>query len=57
MSQSSSFVLLSMPTFRPSLNPIEMLWRHFRREVTRCELIETVKAQTEVSTDFFQRFN
>jgi len=23
------------------LNPIEMLWRHFRREVTQCELFTT----------------
>lgn len=28
-------VLLYLPTSSPWLNPIEMLWRHFRREVTR----------------------
>ncbi len=28
-------VLLYLPTYSPWLNPIEMLWRHFRREVTR----------------------
>jgi putative transposase len=27
-------VLLYLPTYSPWLNPIEMLWRHFRREVT-----------------------
>ena len=28
-------VLLSLPTYSPWLNPIELWWRHFRREVTR----------------------
>ncbi len=28
-------ILLYLPTYAPRLNPIEMLWRHFRREVTR----------------------
>ena len=37
-------VLLYLPTYSPWLNPIEMLWRHFRREVTHCELFETVNA-------------
>jgi len=37
-------VLLYLPTYSPWLNPIEMLWRHFRREVTHCELFESVKA-------------
>jgi len=27
--------LLYLPTYSPWLNPIEMLWRHFRREVTQ----------------------
>ena len=31
-------VLLYLPTWSPWLNPIEMLWRHFRREVRHCEL-------------------
>ena len=37
-------VVLYLPTYSPWLNPIEMLWRHFRREVTHCELFENVKA-------------
>jgi transposase len=37
-------VLLYLPTYSPWLNPIEMLWRHFRREVTHCELFENMKA-------------
>jgi transposase len=31
-------VLLYVPTYSPWLNPIEMLWHHFRREVTHCEV-------------------
>ena len=50
-------VLLYLPTYSPWLNPIEMLWRHFRREVTHCELFETKPAllaagQAPTSTDF-----
>jgi putative transposase len=36
-------VLLYLPTYSPWLNPIEMLWRHFRREVTHNELFPTGK--------------
>jgi transposase len=50
-------VLLYLPTYSPWLNPIEMLWRHFRREVTHCELFETVKGLIEASYDFFRRYN
>ena len=50
-------VLLYLPTYSPWLNPIEMLWRHFRREVTHCELFETVKVLSEASYDFFRRYN
>jgi len=50
-------VLLYLPTYRPWLNPIEMLWRHFRREVTHCELFETVKVLIDASYDFFRRYN
>lgn len=50
-------VLLYLPTYSPWLNPIEMLWRHFRREVTHCELFETVKVLIDASYDFFHRFN
>jgi putative transposase len=39
------------------LNPIEMLWRHFRREVPHCELSATAKEQLAASRDFFDRFN
>ena len=50
-------VLLYLPTYSPWLNPIEMLWRHFRREVTHCELFENVKALVIAAQDFFDRFN
>jgi transposase len=50
-------ILLYLPTYRPWLNPIEMLWRHFHREVTHCELFETMQALLAVSQDFFDRFN
>ena len=50
-------VLLYLPTYSPWLNPIEMLWRHFRREVTHCELFVTVKALLEAANDFFTRYN
>jgi transposase len=50
-------VLLYLPTYSPWLNPIEMLWRHFRREVTHCELFETVSALLAAARDFFDRYN
>jgi transposase len=50
-------VLLYLPTYSPWLNPIEMLWRHFRREVTHCELFESMSALLEAAYDFFRRFN
>ena len=56
-SAAGRLVLLYLPTYSPWLNPIEMLWRHFRREVTHCELFETVKVLIEASYDFFRRFN
>jgi transposase len=46
-----------LPTYSPWLNPIEMLWRHFRREVTHCELFESVKALLGAADDFFARYN
>lgn len=50
-------VLLYLPTYSPWLNPIEMLWRHFRRQVTHCELFETVPALLQATRDFFDRYN
>jgi transposase len=50
-------VLLYLPTYSPWLNPIEMLWRHFHREVTHCELFETMAALVTAAYDFFARYN
>ena len=50
-------VLRYLPTYRPWGNPIEMLWRHFRRVVTHCEIFETVKLLIEASYGFFERHN
>jgi transposase len=50
-------VLLYLPTYSPWLNPIEMLWRHFRREVTHCELFPNIKKLVEAAYDFFARYN
>ena len=50
-------VLLYLPTYSPWLNPIEMLWRHFRREVTHCELFASVRALLAAAADLFERHN
>jgi putative transposase len=50
-------VLLYLPTYSPWLNPIEMLWRHFRREVTHCGLFATVHALLAAAREFFDRYN
>ncbi len=50
-------VLLYLPTYSPWLNPIEMLWRHFRREVTHCELFETKQVLLTAAQNCFNRFN
>jgi transposase len=50
-------VLLYLPTSSPWLNPIEMLWRHFRREVTRDERFTSVQALLQVAQEFFTRYN
>ena len=50
-------VLLYLPTYSPWLNPIEMLWRHLRREVTHCELFASVDALLGATAAFFTRYN
>jgi putative transposase len=54
---AGQLVLLYLPTYSPWLNPIEMLWRHFRREVTHCELFESIKALAAAAQAFFERYN
>ncbi|MCA1554768.1 MAG: IS630 family transposase [Chloroflexi bacterium] len=56
-SAAGRLVLLYLPTYSPWLNPIEMLWRHLRREVTHCELFENILALVRAAQDFFARYN
>jgi putative transposase len=48
-------VRLYLPTYSPWLNPIEMLWRQFRREVTHCELFPSLAALLQAAQAFFDR--
>lgn len=50
-------ILLYLPTYSPWLNPIEMLWRHFRREVTHCELFVSLDALIKATLAFFEQGN
>jgi transposase len=50
-------VLLSLPTYSPWLNPLELWWRHFRREVTHCELVVSVAALLCAARDVFDRYH
>jgi transposase len=50
-------VLLYLPTYSPWLNPIEMLWRQFRRDVTHCEFFPDLKGLLAASETFFIRCN
>jgi transposase len=46
-------VLLYLPTYSPWLNPIEMLWRSMRYNVTHCELFMTVQDLEAAFLDYF----
>jgi len=50
-------VLLYLPTYSPWLNPIEMLWRQFRREVTHDELFPSLGARLQAAQACFDRHN
>lgn len=50
-------VLLYLPAYSPWLNPIEMRWRHWRREVIHCELFESIKKRMDAPTNFFACYN
>ena len=50
-------VLLYLPTYSPWLNPIEMLWRQFRREVTHGELFVSLDALLKAAHAFFDHYN
>ncbi len=46
-------VLLYLPTYSPWLNPVEMLWRNMRYNVTHCELFMTID---DLETAFLNYF-
>jgi hypothetical protein len=50
-------VLLYLPPYRPWLNPIEMRWRQFRREVTHCAWFASLDALLHAAQAFFDRDN
>jgi transposase len=50
-------VLLYLPTYSPWLNPIEMRWRQFRREVTHCELFASLDALLKAAHACFDCYN
>jgi transposase len=56
-SAAGRLVLLYLPTYSPWLNPIELLWRQFRREVTHCELFVSLDALLKAAHAFFDRYN
>jgi transposase len=56
-SAAGRLVLLYLPTYSPWLNPIERLWRQFRREVTHCELFASLEALLQATKAFFDSYN
>jgi transposase len=50
-------VLLYWPTYSPWLNPIKLVWRQFRREVTHCALFGSLDALIKAGHAFFDRCN
>jgi putative transposase len=56
-SAAGRLVLRSLPTSSPWRNPIAMLWRHVRRDVTHGELFASVKALVAAAQDFCTRDN
>jgi hypothetical protein len=50
-------VLLYWPTDSPWLNPIEMRWRQFRREVTHGELFDSLDALLKAAHACLDRYN
>ncbi len=46
-------VLLYLPTYSPWLNPIEMLWRSMRYNVTHCELFMSIEELEAAFLEYF----
>jgi hypothetical protein len=51
------WVRLYVPTASPWLNPMEMVWRHFRRDVTPGELFDALDARIKAAHAGFDRDN
>jgi transposase len=49
-------VLLYVPPYRPWLNPLERLWRQFRREVTHGELFVSLDALLKAAHAFVDHY-
>ncbi|MGQ9632594.1 MAG: transposase [bacterium] len=57
-STSSSLLrLYFLPTYSPNLNPIERLWRHFRREVTDNYFFGNMRALIDASKSFLEEMS
>ena len=53
----SKLCCAALPAYSPWLNPAEMRWRHFRREVTHCELFKSIDDLIDATNEFFDRYN
>jgi len=51
------WVLLYLPTYSSWLNPMEMLWRQCRREVTHGELFASLAALLKAAHAVIDRYN
>ena len=49
--------IISLPTYAPKLNLIEMLWKYLRRKVTHNHLFETMAKLIEAVQDFMKSLN
>jgi transposase len=56
-SAAGRVVLLYLPTYSPGLNPLERLWRQFRREVPHGELFASLDALLKAAHACFDRSN
>jgi putative transposase len=50
-------VLPCLQTYDPWLNPVEVLWRQWRCEVTRCEPLANLQALLAANKNLFDRHN
>jgi len=56
--QRVGWLCFTCPDLQPLAEPHrDALWRHFRREVSHCELFPTIKALVWAAYAFFERYN